>query len=238
LNFSFIYTRLILLCILVVCFISSGAQTKGNIQLTNDAVSPAPVFSLGAPAILSSTTFRKGKFYFNPEFNLGLDLKPWTIISRVGYYIVETKKSTINLAANVNWYFAKNKPIVNNQEFQVQQYYAVELNGDYRPTENQHIYYFYWRSGKMTTNGVLFENLVNLSYEFSKIKFRKNDVLMWKPSVFYLEDKGWLAGFFASQTTTYKKESWKCNVFLTTCWPITQMPNTKFIWNTGINFPF
>ncbi len=79
-----------------------------KIQLTNNAVSPAPVFSLGAPAILSTATFRKGKIYFNPEFNLGLDFKPWTIISRVGYYIVETKKSTINLAANVNWYFSKN----------------------------------------------------------------------------------------------------------------------------------
>ena len=30
----------------------------------------------------------------------------------------------------------------------------------------------------------------------------------------------------------------KCNVFLTTSWPITNMPGTGFIWNTGVNIPF
>lgn len=237
-NFIFTHTKPVLLGSLLICFISSHAQTSGNIQLTNNAVSPAPAFSLGAPAILSSTTFRKGNFYFNPEFNIGLDLKPWTIISRIGYYVMENKKSTISLSANTNWYFMKNKPLVNDQEYQIQQYYALEFNGEFRPKENHHFTYLYWRSGKMTRKGVLFENFVNFAYEFSKIKLGSKNVFMLKPCIFYLEDKGWLSGFFTSQTASYKRENWKCNVSLLTCLPLSNMPGTKFIWSAGLNYPF
>ena len=67
-------------CLIIFCFVFiianySFAQTSGNIQLTNNGVAPAPAFALGAPAILSSTVIRKNKFYFNPEFNLGIDGK-------------------------------------------------------------------------------------------------------------------------------------------------------------------
>ena len=63
-------------------------------------------------------------------------------------------------------------------------------------------------------------------------------VFYTRPSFFYLKDYKWVSGFFAAQTTTYQKENWSCNIFLTTAWPISDMPGTSYTWNTGINIPF
>jgi hypothetical protein len=219
---------------------NSWGQTSGNIQLTNNGVAPVPIFALGRPAILSTAFIRKGKFYFNPEFNLGLDAKPWTIISRAGYYIVENKKATINLATNLNWFFMQRNPALHNgEEFQLQRYTTFELNGDYNVNEHQKIYYSYWRSQRLDKLGVWYENFVNLAYAFENIPIGSNDIISFKPSIFYLDDYGWLKGFFVAQTTNYQRKNWKCNLFLTTSAPITpHMPGTEFIWNTGVNIPF
>ena len=232
------FFKLIVFCWAITITNWAVAQTSGNIQLTNNGVAPAPAFALGAPAILSSTVIRKGKFYFNPEFNLGMDLKPWTLFARVGYYLIENKKLTIALTANTNWFFMKNNPVINNQEFQMQQYYSFELNGEYRPFDNQKFLFSYWRSDRLRLPGVLFENFVNFAYEFDHLKLGARNIITTKPSIFYLEDHGWLSGYFAAQTSTYQKENWKCNLFLTTCWPISKMQGTEFIWNTGVNIPF
>ncbi len=223
--------------LLVISYHETKAQSSGNIQITNNGVAPVPIFALGKPAIMGSAILRKGKFYFNPEFNLGIDITPWTIFSRVGYYLVEQKKLTIGLAANTNWFFQQNHPIVNDLEYQVQQYYSFEFNGEYRPKNNQRFIFAYWRSDRLSKAGILFENFVNFVYCFDNIKLG-NHIINTKPSIFYLEDHGWVKGFFTAQTTTYQKENWKCNVFLTTSWPVTNMPGTGFIWNTGLNIPF
>jgi len=147
-------------------------------------VAPVPIFALGKPAILGSAILRKGKFYFNPEFNLGVDFKPWTIFSRVGYYLVEQRKLTIGITANTNWFFQQNKPIVNDLEYQVQQYYSFEFNGEYRPKDNQRFIFAYWRSDRLSKAGVLFENFINFVYCFDNIKFGNKNIINTRPSFF------------------------------------------------------
>ena len=237
-NLSLKIFHRILFALLVLSYHDAYTQSYGNIQLTNNGVSPVPIFALGKPAIMGTAVMRKGKFYFNPEFNLGIDAKPWTIFSRVGYYLVEQKKLTIYITANTNWFFLPIKPIINDEEFQVQQYYSFEFNGEYRPRDNQRFIFAYWRSDRLSKTGVLFEDLVNFAYCFDNIKFGNKNIINTRPSFFYLEDHGWVKGFFTAQTTTYQKENWKCNVFVTTSWPVTNMPGTGFIWNTGVNIPF
>jgi hypothetical protein len=85
--------------------LTSQGQTSGNIQLTNNGVAPVPIFALGKPAVLTSATIRKGNFYFNPEFNLGIDAKPWTMFYRVGYYLVDNKKWTIGFSSQYELVF-------------------------------------------------------------------------------------------------------------------------------------
>ena len=132
----------------------------------------------------------------------------------------------------------KRESLLNNEEFQIQRYGSVEFNGQYRPKENQTLYFSYWRSDRLDKVGVLFEDFINFAYGIDNIKFGDKNVLNVRPSFFYLEDYQWVKGFFTAQTTTYQKENWKCNIFLTTSWPLSKMPGTSFIWNTGVNIPF
>ena len=230
--------KLVSLVLLVLVSGTIFSQTTGNIQLTNNGVAPVPIFSLGRPAVMTSAVIRKGKFYFNPEFNLGIDAKPWTIFSRVGYYLIENKKLTIVLAANLNWFFMQRKPMINNEEFQLQRYQTIELNGEYIPKKNQRLLFSYWRSDRLDKVGVLYEYFVNLAYSFDNIKLGETNLVNFKPSFFYLKDYSWVSGFFAAQTTSFQKQNWKCNLFLTTSFPITKMEGTDFVWNTGVNIPF
>jgi hypothetical protein len=213
-------------------------SVSGNVQVTNNGVAPVPIFALGRPAILSTTSIRKGRFYFNPEFNLGLDAKPWTLFSRIGYYLVEKKKLIIVLAANLNWFFADNNPVINNQEMQVQRYYSFEFNGQLKTTGHQNFFFAYWRSQLLGKLGVKFEDFANFVYDFEDLKLGDKNIFTFKPSVFYLYDYEFVKGFFAAQTSTYKRAAWKFNVFLTTSTPLGKLPGTGFVWNTGVNVPF
>ena len=57
----------------------------GNIQLTNNAISPVPSFSLGKPALLTTLYLQKGRFSFSPEFNFDLQAKPWSVNTWLRY---------------------------------------------------------------------------------------------------------------------------------------------------------
>lgn len=51
---------------------------KGNLQLTNNGISPVPYFTLGEPALLTNLYLTKGRFSFTPAFNFDLKAKPWS----------------------------------------------------------------------------------------------------------------------------------------------------------------
>ncbi len=78
---------------------------NGNIQLTNNGTAPVPIFALGRPAIIGSTTIRKGWFYANFEQYFGIDAKPWTMNNRIGVFLVDNKKLTLTFSTNISLFF-------------------------------------------------------------------------------------------------------------------------------------
>jgi len=101
---------------------------RGNIQLTNNAISPVPSFSLGKPALLTTLYLQKGRFAFNPEFNFDLEAKPWSVNTWIRYQIVQQKKWDFTLGNNFSLFFKKNNPALTKEEFQLQRYQAFEFN--------------------------------------------------------------------------------------------------------------
>jgi len=79
--------------------------------------------------------------------------------------------------------FLKREPMLNNEEFQVQRYGSIELNGQFKPTKNQIFYFSYWRSDRLDKVGVLYEDFVNFAYAFDQIKWG-NNIFYTRPSFF------------------------------------------------------
>ena len=80
---------------------------RGNIQMTNNAISPVPAFSLGKPALLTTLYLQKGRLAFHPEFNFDLEAKPWSINTWVRYQIIQQKKWDFTLGNNFSLFFKK-----------------------------------------------------------------------------------------------------------------------------------
>lgn len=212
---------------------------SGNVQLTNNGTSPVPIFTLGKPAIIGSTIIRKNRFYFNSELYFGINAKPWTINTRFGFFIIDNNKWSINVASNMSLFFLQRDPnLNNNEEFQLQRYWANEINGICRVKENRSIQFQYWHTADLDKLGIRREEFVNLAYAFDNMKVFKEFFLSIKPSIFYLYDDKTLEGVFVAQTTTLQPKNWPVNFFLQTTLPLHFVPENKFLWNTGLNLPF
>ena len=85
---------------------------RGNIQLTNNAISPVPAFTLGKPALLTTLYLQKGRFAFHPEFNFDLEAKPWSVNTWVRYQIIQQKKWDFTLGNNFSLFFKKNNFLI------------------------------------------------------------------------------------------------------------------------------
>lgn len=214
-------------------------SVSGNIQLTNNGTSPVPIFALGKPAVIGSYIVRKGRFFFNGELFFGLDAKPWTINTRVGYYFVDNDKASINLTTNLSLFFLKRNPVLNNnEEFQLQRYWTNELNGEIRISRYRKIQFQYWHTISLDNLGVAREEFPNVAFLMENLSVLKKNIFTIRPILFYLYDEKMIEGVFIGQTLTYQRLKWWFNLFVQTTVPIHVVPSGSFLWNGGINVPF
>jgi len=222
----------------------STAHTKplavsGNIQVTNNGTAPVPIFALGRPAIIGSTTLRKGLFYINLEQYFGLDTKPWTMNNRLGFFIIDKKVITVTFSTNISLFFLQRNPqAYHGEEFQTKRYWANELTAEYRITPNKKLQFLYWHTNNVDKLGINREEFVDCAFLFDNLLLGPKNLITFKPSVFYLFDDGALEGVLAAQTTTYQRVKWKFNVFFQTTFQVHVVPSNKMIWNCGVNVPF
>ncbi len=213
-------------------------SVSGSVQVTNNGTAPVPIFALGRPAIIGSTTIRKEWFYVNVEQYFGLDAKPWTMNNRLGVFLVDNKKLTLTFSTNISLFFLNRDPQANHgEEFQTQRYWAQELTGEYRISPNRKLQFLYWHTNDMDKLGINREEFISAAFLFDNLLLGKN-LITFKPSVFYLYDEGALEGLLASQTTTYQRVKWKFNLFVQTSFYVHVVPSNKMTWNCGVNIPF
>lgn len=207
--------------------------------MTNNGTSPVPIFALDKPAIIGSYVVRKGRFFFNGELFFGLDAKPWTINTRLGYYVIDNNKVSVSLTTNLNLFFLKRDPKLNHdEEFQLQRYWTNQLDGEIRIRPDRKIQFQYWHTIAMDKLGIAREEFPNLAFLMENLKVGKKNVFSFRSNIFYIYDEKAIEGVFIGQTTTYQRMKWKFNVFAQTTFPIHVVPASSLIWNAGVNLPF
>lgn len=210
----------------------------GNIQLTNNGISPVPAFSLGKPALLTTLHVQKGKFTFSPEFNFDLEAKPWSVNTWIRYQIIQKKKWDFTLGNNFSLFFKKNNPALTKEEFQLQRYQALEFNLGYHFTKMRGINLMYWRSQSLDDVGIRKGLFLILICQISDFYNGKNISLGIRPSVFIIDNTAPFSGFFTSQISTVYFKKIPFNFSFQTVHPLRTEPETKFNWNAGLNFQF
>jgi hypothetical protein len=211
---------------------------RGSIQLTNNAISPVPAFSLGKPALLTTLYLQKGRLAFHPEFNFDLEAKPWSINTWVRYQIIQQKKWDFTLGNNFSLFFKKNNPALTKEEYQLQRYQAFEFNLGYHFNSMRGVNLMYWKSQSLDEVGIKNGLFIILAGQISDLWNGKNLRLSIRPSLFVIKNTAPFTGYFTSQISTLYLKKTPFNLSFQTVHPLHTEPKSKFNWNVGLNFQF
>ncbi len=235
------YLRISIFCFFLSTF--SFAQNKsdslkkawqfhGFIQINNNGISPVPAFSLGRPALMSTFLINKGNFSFSPEFNYGLDGKPW-VVNQWARYVIHTPKVHFRIGLNASLFFNSSGP-----ELKTNQYGALETAVVYPISKQSSVQLIYWRSRGLDPTAIKNGNFISLAGSFTQIKLSKQTRLDFRPNIFYIQNQIPFKGLFASAITSIQHKKLPFNLFVQAVQPIKVVQQSKFSWNTGINFLF
>jgi hypothetical protein len=215
-------------------------KVSGNIQVTNNGISPVPAFSLGKPAIMTVFTIKKGNVSFSPEFNYGIDGKPW---SSNNWLRVQFPLKKLTFRTGINWslFFKRTMVTENNQTFEVQRankYLETEIAMFYKISEKTSLNFIWWHDNGIDIDAVRYGNFYSISASFNKILNSKTFNLDFRPNFFYLENAIPFEGTFISGIGIISYKNCPFNISVQGVQPIWVKPATDFNWNVGLNWGF
>lgn len=213
---------------------------SGNIQLSNNGISPVPAFSLGKPALMTAFSIRKGNFSFSPQFNYGVDGRPW---SSNNWLRIQFPHKKFTFRTGVNWslFFKESSITENNQTFIIKRanrYLETELAAFYQINENTTLQTMWWHDEGMDVDAVKRGSFYSLSATISNIHITKTIKMMLMPHVFYLHNKIPFEGFFVSGIAAFSYKKLPFSISVQGVKPVWTKPTSAFSWNTGLNWSF
>lgn len=207
-------------------------QFHGVIQVNNNGISPVPAFSLGKPALMTSFFVQKGGFTFSPEFNYGLDGKPW-VVNQWLRFQKQHGRFLLRTGANMSLFFGRI-----GSEIKLNQYLALEGFVSYRMSDRSSLNLLYWNSHGLDPMAVKSGHFLSLSANISKIPITKSLLLELRPNLFYLANTIPFKGLFVSAITSISHKKYPVSIFAQAVQPILVKPATNFNWNYGLNYIF
>ncbi|AFK04161.1 hypothetical protein Emtol_3028 [Emticicia oligotrophica DSM 17448] len=215
-------------------------QISGNIQLTNNGISPVPAFALGKPALMTSFSIRKGNFSFSPAFNYGIDGKPWVSNS---WLRVQFPSNKFTFRTGLNWslFFKRTSITENAQTFEVQRankYLEFEGAVSYKVAENASIQALCWYTKGMDIDAVKYGYFYSLSASINKIRINKDLKLTLRPNLFFIDNSIPFNGLFVSGIAIWSFKNLPISISMQAVKPLITKPQSDFNWNIGLNFDF
>jgi hypothetical protein len=215
-------------------------RVSGSIQVTNNGISPVPAFSLGKPAIMTSFTISKKNLSFTPQFNYGIDGRPWSSNNWLRLQIPH-KKLTFRVGINWSLFFKQQKITENGNTFnikRVNRYLENELAVFYQLNDKTTIQAIWWHDEGMDIDAVKRGSFYSLSSTISKIPLSKNLKLTLVPHIFYLNNKIPFKGFFVSGIAIFSYKNSPFTISVQDVQPIWVESDGKSSWNIGLNWSF
>lgn len=238
--------RSLIYIVLMLCaFLQVWGQKKdtisvtGNIQFTNNGVSPVPAFALNEPAVIGVYTIKKGKFYHQAILSFEWNAKPWNTLYRFGYDVLENEKWKFSAASYLSIYYARRDIPYQKEEIQIQRYHDFELYVTRKFGPKSALTTTIWYEHAIDQVGIPNAQLIMSTYSLSEMNLGSKLQASFSTSAFYVQNAWGFKGMFVSENLKVHPNDWKFNLFLQATEPI-PLPGLqgKFLWNTGVNFPF
>lgn len=223
-------------------FVSDSTQTElrasCTISLNTNGISTVPAFSLGEPAIMSSITFLRGRFSYDPLLAYSLDFRPWFIDNWLHYRIVDRDAFKLRTGINFSMFFSDIK-IPEAQISKGERYWALELAGIYNITSRTVLTFMYWHD-RGQDPGTLIGHFFSLSGEHNNMSIGQSLLFSTALQVFYIDYDGNNDGLFVSPKISSSVRSFPLALFFQATQPLMTniSPYPGFEWNLGISYSF
>ena len=211
---------------------------KGNLQLTNNGISPVPYFTLGEPALLTNLYLTKGRLSFSPEFNFDLKAKPWSFNTWLRYNLIRTKRYNFYLGSNFSIIFKRLDPKIFKEDLQAQRYQMLDIMMTYKIDQKKMLSFYYWKTSTLDHLGITSSHFVMLALQIDNLLRSENTVISFRPSVFVINNTLPFSGLFMSQITKISTKKFPLSFSLQTVETLQSSEQAKFNWNVGVNVPF
>ncbi len=211
---------------------------KGNLQLTNNGISPVPYFTLGEPALLTNLYLTKGRLSFSPEFNFDLKAKPWSFNTWLRYDLIRTKRYNFYLGSNFSIIFKRLDPKIFKEDLQAQRYQMLDIMMTYKIDQKKMLSFYYWKTSTLDHLGITSSHFVMLALQIDNLLKSENTVISFRPSVFVINNTLPFSGLFMSQITKISTKKFPLSFSLQTVETLQSSEQAKFNWNVGVNVPF
>ena len=218
------------------------ATFSGSVGLTNNGFSIIPSFSLNSPAIVSTLSFRKKRFSFDPDIRVALDAKNGGFLWWFRYKLIDQKKFGFRVGTHPAFTLIKRLDTENGKTTEITEmlrFLAFEVVPSYQITPHVGVSATYLQGNALQKHGPQLTRVLFLNTSFTKLKLSQNFRLNLFPTIFFLHTDGYRGDYF---TLTVSVSNQKSPISLQSTINQTfksNVPGNKdFMWNVTLNYNF
>jgi hypothetical protein len=215
---------------------------SGSVGLTNNGFSIIPSFSLNSPAIVSTISFRKQRFSFDPDIRVALDAKNGGFLWWFRYKLIDKKKFGFRVGTHPAFTLIKRQDTENGKTTEITEmlrFIAFEAVPSYQFNDHFGVSAVYLQGNALQKTGPQQTRVLFLNTAFTNIGLNKNLYLNVFPSVFFLNTDGYQGSYLtATVAVGHKKSSFSLQSTINQTFTSNLPGNQDFMWNVTLNYNF
>lgn len=221
---------------------NSTSTFSGSVGLTNNGFSIIPSFSLNSPAIVSTLSFRKKKFSFDPDIRVALDAQNGGFIWWFRYRLIDNKKFGFRVGTHPAFTLIKRQDTENGKTTEITEmlrFIAFEAVPSYQFNNHFGVSAMYLQGNALQKSGPQQTSVLFLNTAITNIGLSQKLYLNLFPTVFFLNTDGYKGSYLtATVAVGHKKSPFSLQSTINQTFTSNVPGNKDFMWNVTLSYNF
>lgn len=215
-------------------------EVAGAVTVTNNGISTIPSFSLGRPAAIIDLSLARRGLSVEPQFKVGLDGKPWSILFWGRYKLVTGERFNLSVGGHPALSFRTVPAGTNASTSDViaaRRYLASEVSPSFALTRNLSVGAYWLYSRALERDVARHTNFLSLRSAITTASRTSPYLVRLAPQLYYLR-VGDRDGFYLNSTLSLARRGAPLSVSTVVNRSIrTDVPGSDpFLWNVSLTY--
>lgn len=215
---------------------------SGTIGITNNGFSIIPSFSLNSPAVVTTLSWQKKRFSFDPDIRLVPNASKGGTLFWLRYRVVDRQKFKLRLGAHPAFTLIRRTITEHGQTSEITEmlrFLAFEVVPSYQIKPNWGVSAMYLQGHAMQDHGPQLTRVLFLNTGITNIKLSKQLRFHLFPSVFFLYTDGYRGDYFTlTGVLAHKKLPFTLQSTINQTFKSNIPGNQDFMWNVMAAYNF